>query len=334
MPLRRLRPSSWAYAGRRAIHGFVVNNALDSAATLTYYAVLAVAPSLLVVLSLLGLVGASAPSADLLRELLHGLVPEESIQLLTPLMVSLARSPRSGWPLVIGAAGAIWSVSNYISAFSRATNRIYQVAEGRRTGWLRVQHMLFAVAALTLLSLVLLAVVSGTPLAARAMQVADLSPALTRQLLGFQAPVLIAAVLMLVNLLFFATPNVRKFQFRVLSPGSLVAIAAWALSSWALAEYLSSFFVLDPTYGTLGGVVLFLLWGYVGNCAMLFGAELDAGLERAQELQAGLPAEVQLQVPPRHSEQIVINRWSERRLEKRGRAIREAAERRRREEPD
>lgn len=334
MPLRRLRPSSWAYAWRRAGHGFVVNNAFDSAAALTYYAVLSMAPSLLVVLSLLGLFGASAPSADLLGELLYGLVPDESIELLAPLLAALGGSPRSGWPLVIGIIGAVWSVSNYISAFSRATNRIYQVAEGRRTGLLRLQHMLFALLALVLVSLVMLTVVSGTPLAVRGMQLAGVSPELIRQLLGFQAPVLIGAVLMLVNLLFFATPNVRKYQFRVLSPGSLVAIGTWAVSSWALAEYLSTFLVLDPTFGTLGGVVLFLLWGYVGNCAMLFGAELDAGLERAQELQGGIPAEVQLQVPPRRTEQIVLNRWSQRRLEKQGRAIREAAERRLREAAD
>jgi membrane protein len=92
---------------------------------------------------------------------------------------------------------------------------------------------------------------------------------------------------------------VQQPKFRWISLGAGLAIVAWILASVIFGIYVSNFSSYNKTYGTLAGVIVFLLWLWITNLALLFGAELDAELERGRQLQAGLPAERELQLPPR-----------------------------------
>ena len=111
-------------------------------------------------------------------------------------------------------------------------------------------------------------------------------------------PVMLVVVVLIVALLYYATPNVKQPKFRWLSVGAVLAIVVWIVASALFGFYVATFSSYNKTYGSLAGVVVFLLWLWITNLALLFGAELDAELERGRELQAGLPAEDTIQLEP------------------------------------
>jgi membrane protein len=138
-------------------------------------------------------------------------------------------------------------------------------------------------------------------------------------------PVMVIVVVFMVALLYYGTPNVRQPRFRWVSAGAVLAILTWAVLSVAFGFYVANLSSYDKTYGTLGGVIAFLLWLWLTNLALLFGAELDAELERGRELQSGLPAEREIQLPPRDDRNIEKNVAKEEEDERRGREIRLSA---------
>jgi membrane protein len=137
-------------------------------------------------------------------------------------------------------------------------------------------------------------------------------------------PVILAVVVIIVAVLYYATPNVKQPKFRWISIGALFAIVVWVIASAAFGFYVSNFGSYNKTYGALAGAVVFLLWLWLTNLALLFGAELDAELERGRELQAGLPAEKTVQLPPRDTKNIEKAEKKEAEDIERGRELREA----------
>jgi membrane protein len=117
-------------------------------------------------------------------------------------------------------------------------------------------------------------------------------------------PVMLAVVVFLVALLYYATPNIKQPKFHWLSVGAVIAILVWVVASALFGFYVTNFGSYNKTYGSLAGVIVFLLWLWLTNVALLFGAELDAELERGRELQAGLAAEETVQLPPRDTRNI------------------------------
>ena len=110
-------------------------------------------------------------------------------------------------------------------------------------------------------------------------------------------PVLLALVALAVAILYYATPNVKQPKFRWISVGAAVAIVVWVVASALFGLYVSQFSNYNKTYGSLAGVIIFLLWLWITNLALLFGAEFDAELERGRQLQAGIAAEEDIQLP-------------------------------------
>ena len=102
-----------------------------------------------------------------------------------------------------------------------------------------------------------------------------------------------------VAILYYATPNAKQPKFRWISLGASLAIVVLVIATAGFALYVANFSNYDRTYGSLAGVIVFLLWLWIANCALLFGAEFDAELERGRQLQAGIPAEEDIQLPPR-----------------------------------
>jgi membrane protein len=316
------RPS-WGYVARRTVREFLDDQCPDLAAALTFYAVLAVAPALLALTSVLGLVGDPQATIDRLLRLAQDVGPAGAVDTLEPILDQLTSAPAAGFAFVLGLVVAIWSASGYVVAFSRGMNRVYEVDEGRPFWKLRPALLLVTVTLIVLAVLVVSAVVlSGSVVRSVGANVGLGGPAVTVwEVLRW--PLVVVLVVVAIALLYHATPNVRQPKFRWVSVGALLALVVWVLASLGLGLYVTRFANYDRTYGSLAGVIVLLLWLWVTNLALLLGGELDSEMERGRQLQGGIEAEQTLRLPPKDT------RASERRQEKeaedvrRGRALRE-----------
>ena len=289
----------WVYTAKSAFREFQRDQCTDLAAALTYYSVLSVFPAILALVSLLGVFGQGETTTtallDIVRQLGQGQVAD---QLQGPIdQISGARG--SGIALVVGLAGALWSASGYVGAFGRAMNRVYQVDEGRPIWKLRPVVLLITVGLVVMAALVLIGLVVSGPVARAIGDVVGLGDASVTTWDILKWPVMLGIVIVMVAVLYYATPNVKQPKFRWVSVGAAVAILVWVLASIAFGFYVSNFGSYNKTYGSLAGIIVFLLWLWITNLALLFGAETDAELERARQLQAGIEAENTLQLPPR-----------------------------------
>ncbi|MQY09055.1 YihY/virulence factor BrkB family protein [Actinomadura macrotermitis] len=292
-----LPAASWTSAVKRSLKEFQRDDLTDWAAALTYYSVLSIFPAMLVVVSLVGLGGKSV-SQDLITNV-GQLAPGSAKQVLTNALTELQRGRGgAGFAAVIGLVGAIWSASGYVGAFMRASNAIYDVPEGRpiwKTMPLRVGVTLLT---LVLLSVSAVAVVVSGPLARKAGDILGLGSAAVTAWDIAKWPVLLLVVSFLFALLYWASPN-AKHGFRWVTAGGLLAIGLWLVASAVFAFYVANFGSYNKTYGSLAGVIVFLVWLWISNLAILLGAELNAELERGRAIAGGLPEKQEPYVEPR-----------------------------------
>jgi membrane protein len=323
---KELTGRSWGYVLRKTWREFGDDHCTDLAAALTYYAVLSLFPAAIAVISLVGVVGNAQTSVDKVMEVLQPLVSSSTLDTVQPALERIASSQSAGLGLVIGLVGALWSASGYVSAFGRSMNAVYEIDEGRPFWKLRPMMLLVTLLAVLLVAVVLVMLVVSGPLASSIGSVAGLSSQAVTVWNVAKWPVIVLFVVVIVAILYYATPNVKQPKFRWLSVGAVVAIVVWVLASVAFAFYVSTFGSYNKTYGSLAGAVVGLLWLWITNIALLFGAELDSELERGRQLQAGIAAEEELQLPARDTRGIKKARKKEQKDIARGRRIRVLAE--------
>ena len=295
----------WWQTLKRTVSEFRDDNLTDWAAALTYYAVLSIFPALITLVSIVGLALDPRTLTRELTDIVAQLGPRSAVDTFEGPIEALGRSRETaGGLLVVGISLSLWTASGYVGAFMRASNAIYEVEEGRPFWKLRPLQMLVTLTMVLMLALVLVAIVLTGPVAEQvgsAIGIGD--TAVTIWDYG-KWPVLLAVVLVMFALLYYSAPNVKLPAFRWVTPGSLTALGLWILASAAFAFYVANFGSYDKTYGTLGGVITFLVWLWLTNVAVLLGAELNAELERTRELEAGTPgAERRIQLPPREGAQ-------------------------------
>jgi membrane protein len=323
---RDLSRRSWGYVLRKTWREFGDDHCTDLAAGLTYYAVLALFPAAIAVISLVGVFGQGKDSVQKITEILQPLVSPSTLNTIQPALENIATSQRAGLGLVIGLLGALWSASGYVGAFGRAMNAVYEIDEGRPFWKLRPVMLVITLLAVLMVALVLVMLIVSGPLASSIGSVIGLSSQAVTVWNIVKWPVIVLFVVAIVAILYYATPNVKQPKFRWLSVGAFVAIVVWILASVAFAFYVATFGSYDKTYGSLAGAVVGLLWLWLTNLALLFGAELDSELERGRQLQAGIAAEEELQLPARDTRGIKKARKKEQKDIARGRAIRVLAE--------
>jgi membrane protein len=299
----------------------------DLAAALTYYGVLALFPAIIAVISLLGLVGNPQRTVDALLGIIADLGQQDAVETLRPTIEQLANAPAAGLAFVTGLLGALWSASGYVGAFGRAMNRMYEVKEGRPFYKLRPVMLLVTLVSVTLIAVIGLSLVVSGPVAEAIGEAIGLGGAALTLWNIAKWPVLAALVVLVIALLYYATPNVKQPKFKWMSMGAGIAILVAVIASLLFGFYVSNFGSYNETYGSLAGVIVFLLWIWIMNNALLFGAEFDAEVERGRELQAGIAAEETLQLPPRDTKKIEKDERKEAEDIKRGRELREAAAR-------
>ncbi|MDQ1584783.1 MAG: rane protein [Actinomycetota bacterium] len=296
-----LHKASWKSALKRTVVEFKDDNCTDWAAALTYYGVLAMFPALIALTSLIGLVGDPKKTTDALLGIVDTLGPASAVDTFAkPIREVVSQQNTAGVFLVLGLLGALWSASGYVGAFSRASNAIYEVEEGRPFYKLRPLQLLLTLVCVVLVAVVALSLVVTGPLAKAvgdAVGVGSLAVTLWDIL---KWPVMALVVSSIFSLLYFAAPNVKQPRFRWFTLGGFVALLLWVVASALFALYVANFGSYNKTYGSLGAVVSFLVWLWITNIAVLFGAEFNAELERSRELQAGMTkAEETIQLPPR-----------------------------------
>jgi membrane protein len=296
--------TSWTYVARKTLREFSKDQCTDLAAALTYYSVLALFPAAIAILSLVGLVGQGPKTVATLTDILTQIGAGSAADTLKDPLTQLSHSSGAGVAFVIGLASALWSASGYVGSFGRAMNRIYEVGEGRPVWKLRPVMLLVTLVTVLLTALVALALVVSGPVATAIGDAIGLGSTALLVWNIVKWPVMLAVVVLIVALLYYATPNVKQPKFRWISIGALVAIVSWVVASALFGFYVSNFSSYNKTYGSLAGVIVFLLWLWITNLALLFGAELDAELERGRELQAGIKAEETVQLPPRDTKKI------------------------------
>jgi YihY family inner membrane protein len=283
----QLPGGSWWAAVKRTVREFQVDNLSDWAAALTYYSVLSIFPALLVVVSLVDLAGSGTIQTLLAN--LGQVVPGSVNQILATGIDNLRRTRGSAGVLaVVSLAAALWLASRYIAAFMRASNAIYDVPEGRPVWKTLPIRIGVTVVVMVLLAVSAVAVVATGGLAARIGQLLGLGSTAVRVWDIAKWPVLLLIVGFLFGLLYWASPNARQ-PFRWVTPGGILAVLVWVVASAGFAVYVANFSSYNKTYGSLASVIIFLVWLWLSNTAILLGAELNAELERGRFIAAGHP---------------------------------------------
>ncbi|MCE3245956.1 MAG: ribonuclease, partial [Arthrobacter sp.] len=290
---------AWKYIFKKTLREFTQDQCPDLAAGLTYYAVLSLFPALLALVSLISIFGDAQKTTTALLEIAQGIAPGSTLDTIRGPIQDLTSAPAAGLTLVIGLATALWSASGYVTAFGRAMNRVYEVDEGR--GFVKLRGTMFGVTLLSVVIVALLAamlVLSG-PVAEAVGGAIGLGGVFLTVWNIAKWPVIIVLVIAIIAVLYYATPNVKQPKFRWMSLGSFIALMVFVLASLGFGFYVANFGNYNKTYGAIGGVIVMLLWLWILNMSLLFGAEFDAEMERGRQLQAGIEAEETIQLPPR-----------------------------------
>ncbi len=329
-----LHGSSWKYVFKRSIREFSRNKCTDLAASLTYFAMLSIFPGLLAVVSLLGLVGQAETTTKNMVSILDQFASDQVVETLKQPIEQLSSAPSAGLAFAVGLVGALWSTSGYVGAFGRSINQIYDIQEGRPVYKLKPIMLLVTLVLLLCASLLVILLVVSGPVAQSIGNVVGLGETTILVWNIVKWPVLVLAAVLMIALLYYGTPNVRQPKFRWISLGSFIALLVLAVATLGFFFYVSNFSNYNKTYGAIGGVIVLLLWIWIGNLSLLFGVVFDAEIERARQLQSGIPAESSIQLPPRDIKASEKQLAKEEQDVRKGRELRVSAELRNEESED
>jgi membrane protein len=243
---------------------------MDAAGALTFFGVLAMFPFLLFLVALASVLIQPEQARSLIEQL-GQVAPPAVTQILGDRIQTLAQQQNVGL-LSIGAAGAIWAASSGVAAVTRALNTAYGVEESRSFLKVRGISLLFTLGG-GLLGIIAAMAVVATPALASAV-----GGPLGTAIMWLRIPVGALVALLVWALAYYFLPDVKQ-KFRFITPGSAVGVAVWLLASWGFSFYVKNFGNYDATYGSLGGVIVLLLWMWISSQVLLLGAEMNAIIE-------------------------------------------------------
>jgi membrane protein len=293
--------TGWWATIKRTVTEFQEDNLSDWAAALTYYGLLSLFPALIAMVSLIGIFGDPRTTTNSLTEIINEIGPKSAAETFEGPIKSITESSGSaGFALVLGIVAALWSASGYTGAFMRASNIIYETPEGRPFWKLRPLQLLVTFAMIVLLTLLAVSLVLTGPVVSAVAGPLGIGSTAVDVWNIAKWPVMLLVFMVMIGVLYYASPNVKLRGFKWVTPGSLVAVVVWIIASALFAFYVSNFDSYNKTYGTLGGLIALLVWFWISNIAILFGHQLNAERERSLEIGEGRPrAEREIQLEPR-----------------------------------
>ena len=293
--------SGWWATIKRTATEFQEDNLSDWAAALTYYGLLSLFPALIAMVSLIGIFGDPKSTTSSLTDIITEIGPSSAAETFKGPIESITKSSgTAGIALVLGIAVALWSASGYTGAFMRASNIIYETPEGRPFWKLRPLQILVTLLMIVMMTLLAVSLVLTGPVVSAVAEPLGIGSTAVDVWNIAKWPVMVLVFLLMLAILYYASPNVKLRGFKWVTPGSLVAIVVWILASALFGFYVSNFGSYDKTYGTLGGMIALLVWFWISNLAILFGHQLNAERERSLEIEEGRPrAEREIQLEPR-----------------------------------
>ncbi|MBU8578157.1 YihY/virulence factor BrkB family protein [Brevibacterium luteolum] len=314
---KNLSPAAWRYVWERTIMSFARSRRTDTAATLSFYFLLALLPALTAILSILNVFGEGPDTVSKVLNWAQQAGAGENVTQLEEPLQDLAKSPAGGPFFVVGILVAMWSASKFVNAFGHAVNEIYAMTEGRPAWKQRLQTFLVTVVVILLTVAAVLSLVSSPSII--------LPFGLGEQFVAVWAwvrfPLAAIFILLITTLLYIATSNVKRAHVTLSSLGALIALVAWVLLSVGIYLYAVVFGGFESTYGSLAGVLIALFWVWLSNMALLFGVHFDAEVERARQLRDGIRADDVLQVPPRDTRRIVSDARIQARMRRKAHAL-------------
>ena len=286
---------------KRTVAEFQEDNLSDWAAALTYYGLLSLFPMLIALVSIVGLFGDPQSTTQTVTDIVTRIGPESGAETYSgPIQSITSNRSSAGVLFVLGIATALWSASGYVGAFIRASNVIYETEEGRPFWKLRPLQVGVTFVMVLMVACVLLALVLTGPVVRAVADPLGVGGSAVTAWNYAKWPILAALFVLMIDLLYYASPNAKMRGFVWLTPGAVLALAIWGLASVGFALFVANFGSYDKTYGTLGGVVVLLIWIWITNVAILLGHELNAERERSAEIAEGVPrAEKEIQLEPR-----------------------------------
>jgi len=286
---------------KRLVKEISEDNLTDWAAALTYYLVLAIFPAIIAMISIVGLVFDPQQITDALTSILNTIAPGSAANTFSGVIDNLANNRQSaGLGLIVGVLAALWSASGYVGAFTRAANVVWETPEGRPFWKLKPLQLLLTLIGVFFIAAIALSVVATGPVTDAIGEAIGLGGTATTVWDIAKWPVMVVMVAVMIAVLYFTAPNVRLRGFKFVTVGSAVAVLAWIVASALFAFYVANFGSYNKTYGALAGVVIFLVWLWLTNLAVLVGVELDSERERSIELKAGVPrADKEIQLDAR-----------------------------------
>jgi membrane protein len=294
--------TGWWPTIKRTAKEFQEDNLSDWAAALTYYGLLSLFPALIAMVSLIGIFGDPRSTTESLTEIISEIGPASAAETFEgPIRSITESSGTAGIALILGLVASLWSASGYTGAFMRASNVIYETPEGRPFWKLRPLQLLVTFGMIVLLTLLAVSLVLTGPVVEAVAGPLGIGSTAVDVWGIAKWPVMGLVFLLMIAVLYYASPNVKLRGFRWVTLGSLVALVVWILASALFAFYVSNFSSYNKTYGTLGGLIALLVWFWISNLAILFGHQLNSERERSLEIAEGRPrAEREIQLEPRN----------------------------------
>ena len=298
---RDLRVGAWRRIAKRTFDQYRADGVTNLAAALTYRSVLSLFPGMIALVALLGVVGQYPQTFNAVLQIAGSIAPQSTVQTISgPVRHVITNKGGAGALLGVGLVATVWAASGYVGTFSWAANVMWEARRGR--SWYRQWPFNIAVTlfALVLATFVLSALVLTGPVArAVGSQLGVGATALEVWSIA-KWPAIVVVVTLMISGLYYIAPNVRPPSWRWLTPGAMLAVTAWAITSAGFGAYIAHFSSYNKAYGTLGAVITFLIWLWLTNTAVLLGVELDSEIERERQLSISQPgAADQIQLPLR-----------------------------------
>jgi membrane protein len=280
-----LRNLGWGELAKRVWHEIQEDEVFGRAAELSYYFLLALFPFLIFLTSVIGIVlGSGTGTRRTLFDYLARVMPPSAFQLIVSTMTEVS-SASSGGKLSFGILAALWAASNGMGAITTSLNTAYDVKESRPWWKQRLIAMGLTTALSVLIISALILVVAGGRIAdwlAGAYSLGSVFPLIWKVI---QWPVVLACMILAFALIYYLAPDVRKQAWQWLTPGAAIGVALWLLVSLAFRIYLNFFDSYSATYGSLGAVIILMLWLYSTGAAVLIGGEINSEIESAAAKQ-------------------------------------------------